>query len=107
MDEESLREQRKEETKQARDQLYRTVSRRIREARTFAGLSQYALSQKSGIYQSAVSMMEYNKRHLIDILHIVRIANACNVSTDFILGVCDDPMRRDINEEFENESEND
>lgn len=58
---------------------------RILEARERAGLSQMELAERIGVAQSSMSEYETGKRDPKSNM-LERIADACNVSVDFLLG---------------------
>src|SRR5688500_9668638 len=63
---------------------------RLRAARDLRGLSQSELAVKSGLQPSAISHFEQNRR-APSFDNLKRLANALNVTTDYLLGRTDDP----------------
>jgi transcriptional regulator with XRE-family HTH domain len=65
-------------------------SDRLRTAREMRGLSQSQLAEKTGLQPSAVSHFEQSRR-APSFDNLRRLANALNVTTDYLLGRTDDP----------------
>jgi ribosome-binding protein aMBF1 (putative translation factor) len=78
---------------QTADDLTATVADNLRAARTDRGFSQRALAELSGIYQGHISHFEMGRRQPL-IHNLVRLANALEVSTDYLLGRAPLPPRR-------------
>ncbi len=66
------------------------VNVRIRKLRRSCNLSQEQLAEILGITRSAVSEIERGSRK-ISADEIIKLAKACNVSTDYILGLAEKP----------------
>ena len=73
-----------------KEQITKSVGKRIQECRQKAGLTQEQLSEKSGISQKHISRIEqgYHDTHFT---MIYKIAKALNTSTAYLLGDVDDP----------------
>jgi transcriptional regulator with XRE-family HTH domain len=65
-------------------------SERLHAAREMRGLSQSQLAEKSGLQPSAISHFEQERR-APSFDNLKRLANALNVTTDYLLGRADDP----------------
>lgn len=63
---------------------------RLRSARELRGLSQSQLADRSGLQPSAISHFEQDRRSP-SFDNLKRLANALNVTTDYLLGRTDDP----------------
>src|SRR5689334_15941834 len=63
---------------------------RLRQARDLRGLNQSQLAEKSGLPPSAINHFEQARRSP-SFDNLKRLANALDVSTDFLLGRTDDP----------------
>ena len=68
-----------------------TIGARIRQLRRSRDLSQEQLADILGIKRSAVSEIERGSRK-VSSDEIVKLAKACNVSTDYILGLAEEPQ---------------
>ena len=66
---------------------------RIRELRLKAGLQQKELGEKFGLSNNAIGMMERGNRGTT-IEKLVLLAEYFHVSTDYLLGITDDPTWR-------------
>ena len=66
---------------------------RLRELRQKAGLQQSELGEKVGLSSNGVGMMERGHRGT-SFEKLVQIARFFHVSTDYLLGVTDDPTWR-------------
>lgn len=67
------------------------LGKRIKEIRIAKGLEQKELAKIAGIGQSTFSEIEAGKRIGIRTDILVKIAKALNVSTDYLLGLTDNP----------------
>ena len=66
-------------------QVNRLVGERVREARRLAGLSQVAMAERLGFTAGDLAALEKGQGSF-DSWHLRRIATACKVTTDFLLG---------------------
>ena len=66
-------------------QVNRLVGERVREARSLAGIQQGALADKLGIASGHLTKLE-NGQDSLNAWQIRRVATACKVTTDFLLG---------------------
>ncbi|PKM74996.1 MAG: transcriptional regulator [Firmicutes bacterium HGW-Firmicutes-17] len=81
----------------------KTIGSKIKFLRARAGLNQKELAEKLNIAKSTMSQYESNQRVPSDDLK-VEIAKIFNVSTDYLLGVTDDPIPvRDVNQDLYDE----
>lgn len=67
--------------------------KRLRELRRQAGLNQKQLGEQLGLTDNAISMMERGNRGTT-IEKLVLLAEYFHVSTDYLLGITDDPAWR-------------
>ena len=70
----------------------RIVPTRLRKARTRASLTQTALAKRVGTASTQISMLE-SGNSTASLRNAARIAEALNVSTDYLVGRADDPRR--------------
>lgn len=77
-----------------REYLPGNVRERIQELLKERGITQAQLAARIGSTESAVSRFISGKTDKINAEHIIRIAKAFNVSTDFLLGVLTSPTGR-------------
>ena len=70
----------------------RLIGARLRKARKQAGLSQRELGRRVGTAATQICMLEGGKC-TASLRNATRIAEALNVSTDFLVGYADDPRR--------------
>ena len=75
------------------------VRERIQELLKERGITQAQLAARIGSTESAVSRFISGKTDMIIAEHIIRIAKAFNVSTDFLLGVVNIPDRKNYDVE--------
>ena len=66
-------------------QVNRLVGERVREARRLAGLSQVAMAERLGFTAGDLAAIERGQGSF-ESWHLRRIATACKVTTDFLLG---------------------
>lgn len=66
------------------------IAERIKNARSTIEMSQAALARKTGIFQSTICRIEKGER-LPSVPQIILLADALNVSADYILGTNDTP----------------
>lgn len=71
----------------------RVLGRRIREARTTAGLSQGAVGELCGVSKSAVYQWE-SACSMPDARSVAIVARRCACSADWLLGLVDDKRSR-------------
>lgn len=62
-----------------------TFGHRLREARTKRGITQLQLAEKAGITRWAISLYEHDRGYP-QVLTLTYIADALDVSTDYLLG---------------------
>ena len=67
-----------------------TIGKRIARIRKSKGLTQEQLAKKMGIKRSRLSKYEIDRIHLLDVI-VVKFAIALDVSTDYLLGLKDEP----------------
>lgn len=84
---------------------------RLAKLRAEANLSQSELAEKSGLPPSAISHFE-KKRRLPSYENLLRLADALNISIDFLLGRADNPqglgpLTDQINRDFQKMSAED
>lgn len=82
-----------------REYLPGNVRERIQELLKERGITQAQLAARIGSTESAVSRFISGKTDKIIAEHIIRIAKAFNVSTDFLLGVVNIPDRKNYDVE--------
>ena len=82
-----------------REYLPGNVRERIQELLKERGITQAQLAARIGSTESAVSRFISGKTDKINAEHIIRIAKAFNVSTDFLLGVVNVPDRKNYDVE--------
>ena len=82
-----------------REYLPGNVRERIQELLKERGITQAQLAVRIGSTESAVSRFISGKTDKINAEHIIRIAKAFNVSTDFLLGVVNIPDRKNYDVE--------
>ena len=83
----------------AGEYLSGNVRERIQELLKERGITQAQLAARIGSTESAVSRFISGKTDKINAEHIIRIAKAFNVSTDFLLGVVNIPDRKNYDVE--------
>ena len=83
----------------AGEYLSGNVRERIQELLKERGITQAQLAARIGSTESAVSRFISGKTDKISAEHIIRIAKAFNVSTDFLLGVVNIPDRKNYDVE--------
>jgi len=64
---------------------------RLREQRMQAGISQDALTRQTGIIQRDLSRLERGEKPALWADTLLRLAEALQVSVDYLLGLSDDP----------------
>ena len=74
-----------------RDILYQTFGQRLREACQLRNLSQTVLGKRIGRSQGLLSLLETGRAGC-GIHNLYRLAQALEVSADFLLGLTDDPV---------------
>jgi putative transcriptional regulator len=62
-----------------------TIGKRLRAARTAAGLSQAQLAHRSGVAQPAISRIERDETHDPGLLLVVALARALGVTLDHLV----------------------
>ncbi len=72
-----------------------SFGRRLREARDLRELSQSELAEKARIPVAMVSHFETGVRGSASADNLVKLANALEVSVDYLLGRTDDPVPRE------------
>jgi len=72
-----------------------SFGRRLREARDLRQLSQAELAEKARIPVAMISHFETGVRGSASADNLVKLANALEVSVDYLLGRSDDPVPRD------------
>ena len=72
-----------------------TFGRRLRDARDLRRLSQSELADRARIPVAMISHFETGVRGSASADNLVKLANALEVSVDFLLGRADDPTPRD------------
>lgn len=72
-----------------------SFGRRLREARDLRGLSQSELADKARMPVAMISHFETGVRGSASADNLVKLANALEVSVDYLLGRSDDPVPRD------------
>jgi transcriptional regulator with XRE-family HTH domain len=70
--------------------LVKILAARVKQRRESLGLSQTALAEQAGIPIPNLSRIEHG-RQSIYIARLVDLAEALQVSTDYLLGLTDDP----------------
>ena len=83
------------------NQTYAAISKRLRSARTRAGLTQADLAEKIGITEAALGSYERGDRQVgIDVL--LDIAKVTNRPVTWFLGIADDltPQERELLEQY-------
>lgn len=72
-----------------------SFGKRLREARDLRDLSQSALAERAKIPVAMISHFETGVRGSASADNLVKLANALEVSVDYLLGRSDDPVPRD------------
>jgi transcriptional regulator with XRE-family HTH domain len=68
-----------------------TLGVRLRARREQAGFSQTEVARQTGIIQRDISLLERGKKHALWADTLLRLATALGCSTDYLLGLSDDP----------------
>ena len=64
---------------------------RLRTRRTQLGWTQLELAQRAGVIQADISLLERGAKHTVWATTLDRLAEALQVSTDYLLNRTDDP----------------
>jgi transcriptional regulator with XRE-family HTH domain len=64
---------------------------RLREQRELAGLSQTEVSQRTGIIQADLSLLERGKKRALWAGTLERLAQALGCTMDYLAGISDEP----------------
>jgi transcriptional regulator with XRE-family HTH domain len=67
------------------------LSERLQYSRKSAGLTQVSLARASGVPQNTISRIELGRNDETSTGTLKKLALALNVSTDYLLGLKDDP----------------
>ena len=67
------------------------LGKRLRERRAQAGLSQADVSRRTGIIQRDISRLEHGIKPALWADTLLRLADALECTTDYLLGRTDDP----------------
>lgn len=82
-----------------------TLSIRLLLSRRDLGLDQIELAERSGISRGYISKLETNKAGSVSVSVVFSLAEALGVAPQYLLGLTDNPLGPDAEEEEEDDSE--